>query len=712
MRQLQTFVFASLFPWLSAATASDWHAPDWPYRAIVDVTEPGSGGIDVAVVRIFHSGAAAPGGNDYRIFDAAGRPVPYQIVYHHDGRDTLLIFRCDKPASGFAVYYGRPGVPPDPMRAIDPAVPGGGPPRPGPAAEGWVPRAGLVLTTMRRPRAAANPRSIEQFTELIEQSAGLDGGGLCTNIRDGLNRYGDSDHFISIYRGWINLPAAGRYGFCTASNEASFSFIDGRRLVHWPGRHTEQRGRLGEKNAVHQFTAGLHYIEYYHEEVLLYQVAFLGYRPPGAPHYIGIPDALFPQPTTGQVVRYEMSGGRRAIALRPDLLDSIWPKQRDEGQYTRYQFVADAGAKGESAADWEVDWTFGDGQSARGVRVEHVYLKIGTYDVRMTAAGPDGQRIEQSWPLVAFPVEHLDGPFTQGDVAAYLPIVAGYDPDKLATSHLAELARLCDEAGDRKTAGRAARAVVKRPDAETGDLADTYLIVADASDANSSEHLNAALEHETDPVKRIRIITRLIQLVGVERGDPESAERLYDQATALLGGRPPHAKLKQAYRAASIAAGDARLNSRRFDEAHQVYRLAESLADPPVPMQVRNARIGAYHEAITQHLRDDRLDAAMTVAQQWRRSFPSDQRRGEVLYWIGKIEQLRSRPRQAVAPLQLAIELAQGAEFEAEARWLLAESFRGASEPDRARAELKALVKTGLAGAFREKAMEALAASP
>ena len=35
----------------------------------------------------------------------------------------------------------------------------------------------------------------------------------------------------------------------------------------------------GEVNTPVQLTAGLHYVEYYHEEVTLEQMAFLGWRP-------------------------------------------------------------------------------------------------------------------------------------------------------------------------------------------------------------------------------------------------------------------------------------------------------------------------------------------------------------------------------------------------------------------------------------------------
>ena len=700
-----------------AGRAMDWHASGWSRRAVVGIASK-SPGVDVAAVRIHHGGDAAADANDYRIFDQAGRPVAHQVTYHHPQRDTLLSFRCDGGGT-FAIYYGKPAAPRDPLRAVADDAPGGGPPRAGPGAGGWIPRAGLVLTTMRRPRETANPKSIEQLTELIEESPGLDGAGYRDRISDSYNPFGDSDYFISIYRGWINLPRAGNYGFCTASNEASFSFVDGRPLVHWPGRHTEQRGKYGEKNAWHQLTAGPHYIEYYHEEVLLYQVAFLGYRPPGAGRFDAIPTGLFPQPHAAEVLRYETAGGRPAVALRPDLVDSVWPEQRDEGQYTRYRFTADPGARGPTLGDWQVNWDFGDGLTAAGAAVEHVYLTTGRYQVKMTARGPGGQRIEQHWPLDVFPIEHLEGPYQEGDRAVHQPIVAGYDRTQLATPQLAELARFHDEAVNRSAAANAAQDVIDRPDATASDLADMHWLVALAADnaadpaaaAQLAQHLQAALTHEADPIKKMQILTRLIRNAGVRSADPETAETLYQEATRLIGEQKLQGRFKAAYRAASVAIGDVRLHTNQPGEAERAYRLAESLADPPVPVQVRNAKIGAYHQAIVQHLADQRYDTALTIARQWRDTFPSDQVRGEVLFWLGKIQSFRQRPAEALAPLQLAAEVAQGSEFEAEARWLLAQAYLQLGDNDRAIAELRALVSSGLGGPFRQQALDALAES-
>ncbi len=164
-----------------------------------------------------------------------------------------------------------------------------------------------------------NPQTEEALAQLMARSPGKLGARYQRNISDGFNPFGASDFYISVYRGWVKIPKAGPYQFCTASNEASFSFLDGRKLVHWPGRHTEERGLRGEKNAQVELTAGLHYVEYYHEEVTLQQVSFLGWRPSGDKgEFAGIPDEIFTRPHTASVVAYETpsSGGRSPIRAR------------------------------------------------------------------------------------------------------------------------------------------------------------------------------------------------------------------------------------------------------------------------------------------------------------------------------------------------------------------------------------------------------------
>ncbi|MCX5659116.1 MAG: PKD domain-containing protein [Planctomycetota bacterium] len=734
-----------LLPALARAQEMPWHAPGWGLRLLVQVDGSPNPAVDVACVRVNHFGAAAPTANDYRVFNSAGQPVPYLVAYHDPARDSLISFRCPPAGGSFAVYFGKPDAPVDPLRALFNPAPGGGPPTPGPGAGGWVPQAGLVLATMRRPRQAFdektgappidNPNTVPELASLIGRSPGPDGAAYVNNISDGYNRFGDSDFYISAYRGWIDIPADASYGFCTASNESSFSFLDGKDLVHWPGRHTETRGRFGEKNAVVKLSAGRHYVEYYQEEVLLYQMAFLGWSPPGSERpgvdgagptrvYSAIPEARFPQPAKARIQALQDSSSRQLVFPRATLLDSYWPPNRSEGQYTRYAFVAEVGALAPNPTGWTVTWSFGDGQTAQGMAAEHVYLRLGTYNVAMTAVGPAGQRVERSWPQVVYLIDVVAGQFRNGSIATCASLAATYDRAKLDTAALTELARLQALAGQREPASLSAQAALARKDLSVVDTGDMHVLIASVSAlglsgmsgssrdaaqaAKVAQHLQAALAAETDPVKRLQIATRAIRAMGIDQADIATASALYEQAVIDVKKAGMTSDVKAAFRDTTIAIGDAHLFAKDLRKANEDYRTAEALAPTPIPQQVRTSKIGAYPEAIEQQLLARRYDQAMMIAREWQDELPSDQIRGAVLFYVGKLERLQGRPAAAVRPLQLAIELAQGAEFEAEARWTLAESYKDLLDFEAQRRALNGLVRSGMKSSFRDDAINAL----
>ena len=710
--------------WLLTAApclALDWHTEGWPYRAVVRVEAAGSAGVDVAAVRIRHCGAASVQGG-FRIHDSVGRPVPYQVTHHDPVRDALISFQASDKGKTVAIYYGRTDAPADPVRAVDVTEPGAGPPQPGPGANGWIPRAGLVLTTMRRPvpedrLTHDNPNTVAELAEMLKNSPGLDGADYRQNISDGLNPFGDSDYYIGVYKGWIRLPDAGTWGFCTASNEASFSFLDGAPLVHWPGRHTEQRGRHAQKSAEHELKAGLHHVEYYHEEVLLYQVAFLGCKAPGGKHYEGIPGDWFPKPHRAAVLRYEGAGGERMLTLRPQQLDSIMPAQRPAGQYTRYGFEAGAGDEPLQLRAWKITWSFGDGQKATGPSVQHVYLSCGTYDVVMTAIRPGRKKLTRRWPLLVHPIEHIAAPYLQGQLKTYMPVVARLEPKLMSPPHLLELARFHLESGRADEANRIAEHLAAREAAEPSILAAGHRMAAALALRESSpiafrhrrEHLESAFSLEPQPAVKARSAAELIHLVGVLQGEAQEAKEIYQRVMKLAMDVSTAGAFQAALRSATIAAGDARLYDDDVAGAEQAYAAAEELAEVVLPPQVRVARMGQWHETIHQHLAEGKLDEARAAAEDWRTTLPSEQLRGEVLFLIGKIQMLRRRPHDALPMLKMAVRRGEGNDFEAEARWLLAEAQGAAGNPLLRRAALFELRDSTLDSPFVEKAVKALA---
>lgn len=734
-----------LLVWLFSsdlALGQPWHAAGWRERAVYSVPETdGTKDTDVAAVRVLHGGSAAADGRDYRVFDAAGAAVPYELAYHHSERDTLLLVRCQTVGKDakLCVYWGNAGATVDPMRAIpgDPDADGlrTRPPTPGPASGGWIPRAGLVLTTMRREPNVPNPETTAEMAAMIARSPAFDGGGIRANISDAYNPWGDTDNFISVYRGWLRVPSPGSYAFCTASNEASFSFLDGKELVHWPGRHTEARGTYGEINATRD-VSGLHYVVYIHENAAMQSVAFLGVRTPGAKAFGAIPNDWFARPNTARLLRTETADGKASLAAKIELIDSYWPEGR-KAQHTRMRFIAEPGSDTPDLSAWKINWTTGDGQATSGATVDHVYLATGDYRVTMTAAGPDGQRVERVWPVNVYRIERA-GAVSGGAIATYAPIIAQYDPQKLPPVHVIEMARVLAQSGDIPNATRAAAAASKRSDVPAAELAQMHLLLAQLSSASAlppalpssdmsatpmkaqpdpatlataqrmAEHLKQALAKQDDIILRVETTARLAVVTGVDLGDTQAAKELFEEAHGQLRRTERSPRARRAVRGAAISLGDARLFAGDLSEATEWYRRAESLAEPVLPLQVRATKSGAYPEMIDQALARGRIEDAAALVERWRDELPTDQLKGISLFYNGKVEALRGDAGCAATSLRWAVTLGQGAEFEAEARWLLAEALGTIGDVEGRRRALTLLAKSGLDSPYRARAVKAL----
>jgi tetratricopeptide (TPR) repeat protein len=691
------------------ATAADpWHLPGWQARAVVEVPSPSSEpGVDTAGVKVLCQGRAKADGSDYRVIDAAGKPVPFQLVYHDAQRYSLLSFRADKPRQRFFVYFGNPAPTRAPEEVVSDATPGSGPPK-----GAWVPRYGFVLRTIQRPEGD-NPRTVPEMAALIAGSKAKYGARYQRRVSDGYNLFGPSDYYISIYRGWVWVPAAGRYQFCTASNEASFSFLDGKELVHWPGRHTADRGARGEVNVTVELTAGLHYLEYYHEEVTLEQMAFLGWIPPGGgPGFSAIPESFYTAPHNAVVTGYEDARGTPLASFEPVITDSIWPAGRSEGQYTRCVFKPGPGR--DLPAGTTCEWDFGDGQRASGAQAEHVYLTLGTFPVTLTTQGSGGAS-KASWPLLVFEIEHVTDQFREGRPRDYAATARGYDRSKLDAGGLEELAQLFAEAEQPAESLAVGNLFFQRfPSAKQAQasrvrrlMADSALRTGKGSVDEAVQNYQASLAGDMPAAERIDVLTRLIRLVGIERGLPEKAEGLFTQVDETFKAARPERETRAAYRRAVMAAGDVLLWQGKLEGARQLYDRAESLG-PYVPAQVRAARVGAYPNSLREYLGGGNYGAALDLVDRWEETFPTEKIKGQTLFWRGKVLLLRGQAQDAERFLGRAVRLTVGAEYETEARWLLAQDLEQLGRKDDARKELARLVATGLDDEYSRKAKQKL----
>ncbi|MFV1965671.1 MAG: PKD domain-containing protein [Pirellulaceae bacterium] len=704
-------VWMLLFAPRIAFAAEDWHLADWSSRAVVEITKP-VGGVDTAAVKLLCQGRATPDGRDFLVLDAAGQPVPFQVTFHNASRYSLIAFRAENAQAGrrFYVYYGNETAERAAEQVVVHEKPGSGPPQ-----GSWTPHAGLVFSTLQRPEAE-NPETVEQLAELIAGSNEKYGGRYQRRVADGHNPFGPSDDYISVYRGWINIPKAGTYKFCTASNEASFSFIEGKELVHWPGRHTSERGARGEKNAEMELSAGLHYLEYYHEEVMLKQVAFLGWSPPGSPagHFSAIPESVYTVPHATTVVAYENQEGALAH-FEPDILDSIWPEDRHQGQYTRVRFrVGDPKGFPEGTT---YRWSFGDAESATGTECEHVFLSLGRFDVTLTAEGPAGST-SSSWPLEIYEIQHVTDDIKQGRPTEYAEIVAAYDPARMDAANLKELAHLFAEADRPKDALRVGKTFVERfSSSHTEMLPGVRRLMALCALETGEEgvdeavaNFQASITEATPAVEKIDSLAQLILLLGIDKKQPEKAKELLAQVEQTTKNSVVDDELKAAYRRAVNAAGDVLLWNGNRADARSFYKRVEVIRGKFIPRQVRAARVGAYPMTIREYLAAGDYGAALDIVDQWEDQFATEKVKGHTFFWRGAILAERHQYRDAARYLARSLGLATGAGFETEARWRLAESLQKLGKRKEAEAELAKLVATGLNDDFVELARRKLEA--
>ncbi len=704
-----SLVILSSFVIAHVSAAENWHLADWSSRAVVEITEP-IGGVDTSAVKVLCQGRGKSDGSDFRVLNKDGQPVPFQLTFHNASRYALIAFRAENAQAGerFYVYHGNDTAERAAEQVLVDEKPGGTP------AQGpWTPRAGLVFSTLQRPEVE-NPETVEQLIDLIADSNERYGGRYQRRVADGHNPFGPSDYYVSVYRGWISIPKAGTYKFCTASNEASFSFLDGKELIHWPGRHTSERGLRGEKNVTVELTEGLHYLEYYHEEVMLKQVAFLGWSPPGSPagHFSAIPESVYTVPHSANVVRYESQQSALA-SFEPVILDSIWPEGHREGQYTRVRFgIGDPMAFPNGTT---YRWLFGDGESRAGAECEHVYLNLGRYDDTLVTEGPAGN-VSSVWPLEIYEIQHVTADIKQGRPAEYAEIAATYDPEKLDAANLRELVHLFSE-GDKPVAAlRVGKVFVDRFVSSQPEMLPRVqrlmaLCALETGEKGVDEaiaHFQASITKTTPPVEKIDSWAQLIRLLGIDKKQPEKAQELLSQVEETTRNSVVDDEVKAAYRRAVNTAGDVLLWNGNRAEAHNFYKRVEVIRGKFIPRQVRAARVGAYPRAIREYLVAGDYGAALDIVNQWEDQFATEKVKGHTFFWRGTILGERHQYRDAARYLARAIGLATGAGFETEARWRLAGALVKLERSKEAEAELVKLVATGINDHFVELARQEL----
>lgn len=699
-----------------------WHAPAWKYRAIVVVSEADaqSHDTDVARVRIDHAGAMLANADDVRIFDLAGNAVPYEVTYQDPARYALISFQSTQQQNYRVIYFGNKAATADPLRTRLDSTTSAGMPVPGSEAQGWQPRTGLVLATYERPKGAPSPNTFSEFETLLKQAIQKPhGGDYRTTISDGVNPFGSSDAYVSVYRGWIHLPESGKWRFCTASSNASFSFIDGQKLVDWPGDHHAGQGHHGEFNTTLQLEKGFHYITYYHERSKHRPLAFLGIAKPNQKRFEALSTATVPQPRQASITAYESADGRSLAVPHIEIQDAVLIQQPKPISLTRVKVSAIVPA--EQRNQWQVTWDMGDGQSVSGISAEHVYLEAGFYKVTMRATGGQGQRVEMDWPLVVYPDVNQPDDVSTVRANAYGEFLDAADPKQYTGRLAAMLAQVLEQIDHHPKAKNAAKTALFKHDLPPTYLPAMLALAYENAPASVSEtrklvaHFKQQLEREqekSDETRRLYWLASLMRITTTWQRDIASAAALDASVETLKRTRNPSREMKEAMRQCALAMGDGYLMAGRAVEAKAQYELATSLAGRTFSEAQIRARSGMYPQQVDQQLEAGKPELALAVVEQWKNEIPGDQLTGMVWFLEGKSYLANKNPQAALHRLVPAAGLLRGGADEAQAFWLTAEAYRQAGMQEKALSTLRELTASGLTGPWVERAQKALENKP
>jgi len=349
-----------------------WWNDAWSHRQVIEITTPDeSGSINTARAEVDTQGLCAPDGRDVRVFDAAGKPVPYEVLAVREGVATIE-FAAEPKMRRYVVYYGNPRAKPE--------------------RHTWTKRrGGLHLKTLHNP-GRRPPWSWSQMQALLARATRVIGEGPRPKIDDGENpfakRPADQDYYISVYKGKLYCPEDGWYTFATNSDDASFLLIDGwLRAQIVGGSDTKSSWDECPQGRV-QLKRGVHTIEYYHVEWTGGQLARAGWRPPGAKTLTTIAPRFFLRELQARAI------AREARAKSVNAFFSFEEAPGVSFNRDPRRFVPVAFTDRSRSALGRVRlrrWDFGDGSDPSGEKdPRHTYRDAGVYEVTLTVWDENG----------------------------------------------------------------------------------------------------------------------------------------------------------------------------------------------------------------------------------------------------------------------------------------------------------------------------------
>ena len=377
-----------------------WHVPEAQFRRSVQVNleEARISGDELADVKLLGNGKQQADGSDVRVCTATGKSVPARVIMAGPGDSMEVIFNTVRGVRDYYVYFGNT--------------------KPTAEEPGKLNTAGLLLEMKGfSGEAFNNPRELQG---IFDRGKRLIGRHMIQRAFLGMNVFGVNEPTVSKISGRIFAPMEGGYVFALSALERGALFIDGKPLVY--ARHPVGDVRFQDRVVL---TRGWH-------EFVLYQASGGGecafstvWKRPDMDRFevigresFGLAAGTTPGPLEEQ--------GKSLVA---DVAVNYLGESFYAGIYSqRYQFTVASNLA--NAEKIQCQWKFGDGQSATGGQVEHVFVAPQVYTLSLTVS-LGGRSDSQTFRLpVNRDFEHTDRPPTD-EIGLHSRMVGSYDLEKM-----------------------------------------------------------------------------------------------------------------------------------------------------------------------------------------------------------------------------------------------------------------------------------------
>ncbi len=600
--QLRAMLFLLSMPLLLA-----WSEPDAPYRRSVELNlEPTRiRGDETAMVELLVPGLLdQQNGSDLRIESDEGDPVAMRVIKNTTDDRAAILFNPIRGKQKYFAYWGG-------------KTEGKQPPAEPKQAAG-------LLAEMKR--IAAGPfDSHEQLERLWDKSGDVQSRAMFDRLFLGFNPTLVSYPTIGKITGTLYVPIDGEYQFALSADDRGGLKLDGKELLFARGAVANAKF-----NTTISLKRGPHKLEYFHVDTGGDWLVSLVWKRPDSQQF----DPLIAD-NFGRVVWCKT--GRLEEKNKPLTADLNinWQGETIIGSQSSYRlrFDAPSSDKRETA----ITWDFGDGQTATGSSVYHVFLAGGKFAITCKIAAGKisdsktfNQQIGRDPNRMIDPA--LDNPERQADV------IKAYDLAKLLADHQTAALRLFIRAKLVDEAMKCLSELCKQPRHPSPDHAYDAIV--------------EAIETAEQNKKMPEVARALSQLPAQSNLLPKAADL---QANILLW-RVGDFKLA-AETLQKLSANDSR-NVKRLQmqacllngQIEDAKKLLKSIPDDPEQAK-KTALSGAYARSVEYYIKSRELESAEESWEDWQRRFPDS-------FWEGYSMVLKVRILESDYP-QIAAKAAE-----------------------------------------------------